>query len=464
TATCVVTVTPKIIAVESISLDKTSISLEELATQTLVASILPDTATDQTIAWTTSAAEVATVVEGLVTAKKAGQATITATAGSATATCAVTVTAPTAGSIAITGAKELYATGEDMIVSLDVTMSNGVIKNYANVNLATGLNKPEGATISGFDTATDGKKSGTINIDSKTSTINYVVYQAVDSEATLRALLESKTEKTSIIIGLTKDITITKRYNVARPFILYGITSEADKNISINTTADTRVFNFDASVSGCESLLNSSIEFHNITMEVNSTGTYLRANSFWGCGAINVIYDNAILKTNNYYALHIAEENNGAHFTIKNKSIISGWAAINLWSSETTIDIDNSTLIGTNNHSGISNDFTTIAVNAPKEGIAVLNNVINIKDSTINAIANAADTYQYCIDLRNESAKVNFSGANSVSTVKKDVTNKTPCYIRGFALTQIVGIESVTTTDVPPLPMFMTRTEVDAII
>ncbi|MEG0978009.1 MAG: hypothetical protein RSE56_02070, partial [Bacilli bacterium] len=328
----------------------------------------------------------------------------------------------------------------------------------------TGANKPEGATLSGFDTTTDGKKSGTIKIDSKTSTINYVVYQAVDSEATLRALVESTTGKTPIVIGLTKDITIATRYNVARPFILYGITSEADKNISINTTADTRVFNFDASVSGCESLLNSSIEFHNITMEVNSTGTYLRGNSFWGCGAINVIYDNAILKTNNYYALHIAEENNGAHFTIKNKSIISGWAAINLWSSETIIDIDNSTLIGTNNHPGISNDFTTIAINAPKEGIAVLNNVINIKDSTINAIANAADTYQYCIDLRNESAKVNFSGANSVSTVKKDVTNKTPCYIRGFALTQIVGIESVTTTDVPPLPMFMTRAEVDAII
>ncbi|MEG0034681.1 MAG: hypothetical protein RR734_03815, partial [Bacilli bacterium] len=72
--------------------------------------------------------------------------------------------------------------------------------------------------------------------------------------------------------------------------------------------------------------------------------------------------------------------------------------------------------------------------------------------------------YQYCIDLRNESAKVNFSGANSISTVKNDATNKTACYIRGLALTQIVGIDLVTTTDVPALAMFMTRAEVDAVI
>ena len=93
TATCKVTVEKKVIAVESVELDKTALELTEGESQTLVATVKPDDATDKTVEWTTSDETIATVADGVVTAVKAGTATVTAKAGDKTATCAVTVKA-----------------------------------------------------------------------------------------------------------------------------------------------------------------------------------------------------------------------------------------------------------------------------------------------------------------------------------------------------------------------------------
>ena len=89
TATCSITVvaTP----VTSVTLDQTSASLQVGETVTLTATVKPDDATDKTVTWTTSDASVATVSNGVVTAKKVGSATITAKAGDKTATCSVIV-------------------------------------------------------------------------------------------------------------------------------------------------------------------------------------------------------------------------------------------------------------------------------------------------------------------------------------------------------------------------------------
>ena len=94
TASCTVTVTPRAISVESITLNKTQLSLVKGATETLTATVLPTTATDKAVTWESSDTAVATVENGVVTAVAAGNATITAKAGEKTATCAVTVTNP----------------------------------------------------------------------------------------------------------------------------------------------------------------------------------------------------------------------------------------------------------------------------------------------------------------------------------------------------------------------------------
>jgi len=82
--------------VESVSLNKSETTLTEGDTETLVATVLPATAADKSVTWTSSDETVATVDQtGKVTAVKEGTATITVTTtdGGKTATCAVTVEA-----------------------------------------------------------------------------------------------------------------------------------------------------------------------------------------------------------------------------------------------------------------------------------------------------------------------------------------------------------------------------------
>ena len=91
TATCIVAVDSKFRPVTSITLDKTSASLKAGETVTLTATVNPNDATDKTVTWSTTDAMVATVDNGVVTAKKVGTATITAKAGDKTATCEIIV-------------------------------------------------------------------------------------------------------------------------------------------------------------------------------------------------------------------------------------------------------------------------------------------------------------------------------------------------------------------------------------
>ncbi len=91
-ATCSVKVSSKIVAVTSITLDKTSLSMQVGETETITAIVSPDNATDKTVEWGSSDVAVATVADGIITAKKSGEATITAKSGSCIAECKVTIT------------------------------------------------------------------------------------------------------------------------------------------------------------------------------------------------------------------------------------------------------------------------------------------------------------------------------------------------------------------------------------
>lgn len=94
TASCAVTVKAKVIPVTGISLNKTTLSMNEGDVQVLTATVSPSNATDKSVTWSSSNTSVATVSSsGVVTAKIAGSATIMVTTndGGKTATCSVTV-------------------------------------------------------------------------------------------------------------------------------------------------------------------------------------------------------------------------------------------------------------------------------------------------------------------------------------------------------------------------------------
>lgn len=77
--------------VASITLNKSAITILVGETTDLIATILPDNATDKTIVWVSSSPTVATVENGKITAVAKGTAIITATAGDLSATCSVKV-------------------------------------------------------------------------------------------------------------------------------------------------------------------------------------------------------------------------------------------------------------------------------------------------------------------------------------------------------------------------------------
>ena len=121
TATCAVTISTRPVAVESISLDKTSMEMYAGDSVTLAATVLPSDATDKSVMWTSNNARVATVSDtGAISAEGVGTATITAlTSNGKTAVCVISVKAKP---IDVTSVA-LDKTSMDMYVDDSVTLS-----------------------------------------------------------------------------------------------------------------------------------------------------------------------------------------------------------------------------------------------------------------------------------------------------------------------------------------------------
>ena len=124
-------------ATPSIALNETSLSLDIFASTTLKATLQNST---EAIVWTSSDESVAKVVDGVVTAYKAGTATITATAGTLTATCTVTV--GEMGVFEFGNLETELRLMKDSSIPLDLTLTyNGVEFTNAEVSVETTGNK-----------------------------------------------------------------------------------------------------------------------------------------------------------------------------------------------------------------------------------------------------------------------------------------------------------------------------------
>lgn len=184
-ATCSVRVTSSTVSVTGVSLNKTSLSLTEGETQTLVATVSPSNATDKSVTWTSSNTTVATVSSsGIVTAKKAGTATITVTSndGGKKATCSVTVSAQV---IHVTGVSLNYTSltmteGGTKTLVATVTPSNATDKSVtwssSNTNVATvsssGIVTAKAAGTTKITVTTnDGRKTATCSVTVVAATI-----------------------------------------------------------------------------------------------------------------------------------------------------------------------------------------------------------------------------------------------------------------------------------------------------
>ncbi len=199
-ASCTVNVVP--IAVTEISLDQTSASLRVDETVKLTATVGPDNATDKTVIWTSSNEDVATVEDGLVTAKSVGTATVTAKVGEKTATCAITVEATPVTSITLDKTSASLKAGETVTLTATVNPSDATDKT-----VTWSTSDASVATVSnGVVTA---KKVGTATITAKagdkTATCKVTVVATPVTNITL--------DKTSASLKAGETVTLTATVN-----------------------------------------------------------------------------------------------------------------------------------------------------------------------------------------------------------------------------------------------------------
>ena len=190
-ATCRITVCKPFIAVTSITLDKTELSLVKGQTETLKATIKPDDATDCSVIWGISNTAVATVDDnGIVTALSGGSAIITAKAGMKVATCSVNVTIPVKS---ITLDRESITLEEDSYTTLAATVkpddatNKTVIWSSSDTDIATVDQRgiviaiKEGtATITA--SADEQSTSCTVTVKKKFIAVSYIILNKEDLE------------------------------------------------------------------------------------------------------------------------------------------------------------------------------------------------------------------------------------------------------------------------------------------
>jgi len=184
------------VAVQGVSLDKTTADIAKGATLKLIATIAPANATNKNRSWSSDNEAVATVSDsGVVTAVGEGTATITVTTedGGKTATCAVTVTDNT---IAVTGvslnkASASIVIGDSLKLIAEIAPSNAtdLSRTWSSSNTEVATVSPEGVVSA--------LKAGTTTI----------MVSAANGEFTATCIV-TVTEKAVAVTGITLDKSV----------------------------------------------------------------------------------------------------------------------------------------------------------------------------------------------------------------------------------------------------------------
>ncbi len=163
--------------VTGVTVTPSTASITVNGTVNLIAKVAPDNATNKTVVWTSSDNNVATVDSGIVTGKRAGTATITATTadGEKTSTCQVTVTAP------VVTPPTLNITSSSLLVGGTITLSvnnppSGATFNWSgNSNVTLGNNGGSSNTVTGRTVSSNNTVSVQVTSGGTTTTLNCTI-------------------------------------------------------------------------------------------------------------------------------------------------------------------------------------------------------------------------------------------------------------------------------------------------
>lgn len=181
---------------ESIKLDVTAKTVYTGSKFTLKATVTPElAAATNDVDWSSSNETVATVDNGVVTAKKAGSAVITAKAGAVSATCKVTVKQH------VTGVK-LNATNKTLYNGKKTTLKVTVYPSDASLKTVTWK--------------TSNSKVATVNakgvVTAKKPGYAYITVTTKDSNKTARCKITVKAQKaTKVTVNVKKSVSLQKK-------------------------------------------------------------------------------------------------------------------------------------------------------------------------------------------------------------------------------------------------------------
>ena len=197
------TVTPEIVPVSQITLNKAETSISVGNSETLTATVAPENAANKALTWASSDEDVATVApDGTVTAVKAGAATITATAADGSgksAVCKVTVTGGT------TPSQPGGSTGDSSGGSSsdrDSHDSNPVIKTETKNNTDGSTTKTETRRDGSVTQTTTGKDGSVTKTETKKDGSSVTENKAADgSTGTVKTDKNGQTEAAAKVSG-----------------------------------------------------------------------------------------------------------------------------------------------------------------------------------------------------------------------------------------------------------------------
>ena len=227
------TVTPEIVPVSQITLNKAETSISVGNSETLTATVAPENAANKALTWASSDEDVATVApDGTVTAVKVGTATITATAADGSgksATCTVTVIGGT------TPSQPGGSTGGSSGGSFsdrDSHDSNPVIKTETKNNTDGSTTKTETRRDGSVTQTTTGKDGSVTKAETKKDGSSVTENKAADgSTGTVKTDKNGQTEAAAKVSG--KAVEDAKKNGEA---VKVPVEVEAARNSSTSPT------------------------------------------------------------------------------------------------------------------------------------------------------------------------------------------------------------------------------------
>ena len=277
---CLVTVLPKVVAVDSISVSVKNITLKKGDTYKLTAAVLPDNATNKLLTWISSNPSIVTVDEnGNINCIKEGTAKITTKSNNnKTASCTITVianvipvsnvtVAPPSTSLKVGQTKKLYVTVEPS----NATEKN-VIWSSSNSSIVT---VDQNANITGVSAGTAQITATSVNGIKSSCTVTVtpspVDVSAVSISSTSATLEVSQTKKLTATVSPSNATNKNITWSSSKPTIASVDQNGTVTALKTGTTTITAKSNNNKTASCTITVIANVIPVSNVTVAPPST-------------------------------------------------------------------------------------------------------------------------------------------------------------------------------------------------